>query len=370
MTFGTVLIYAVQPSTAPTGICRYVSTLVHGLLAEHDPPRVVVCIGSWQAGYFRLLLGPDAQRCELAVVAQHNTLLGRYILAPLILHRQITTIRPDVVHFAAQTTAVFGALGLPTVLTIHDLYAYSAPESMGGANRLLNRLVTRMAIAGSGELIVVSATSRRALERYFPKAARRCRLLYQPVATKKPAQNSPKRSDTLGFLIVAGHRRHKNIDLAMRALDRLVDAGALPPTMRLTVVGASGNASTQLETLASSARFGVDFLHSVSDETLASFYEQSDAILIPSSDEGFCLPAIEAVQFGCPIVSSDIPIFGEVLQDRAVYFSLAAEDPVKDMARAIMHRLGLPRPAPQPDWFRDDEYGKKVLALYTQAMAH
>jgi glycosyltransferase involved in cell wall biosynthesis len=57
----------------------------------------------------------------------------------------------------------------------------------------------------------------------------------------------------------------------------------------------------------------VRFLGRVTDAQLAALYKQADVFVFPSSHEGFGLPPIEALSFGCPVVASDISCLREVL---------------------------------------------------------
>lgn len=57
----------------------------------------------------------------------------------------------------------------------------------------------------------------------------------------------------------------------------------------------------------------------ISDDALASGLSQALAFVFPSRIEGFGLPAIEAMQFGCPVLASNVPPFPEVCGNAARY---------------------------------------------------
>ncbi len=50
---------------------------------------------------------------------------------------------------------------------------------------------------------------------------------------------------------------------------------------------------------------------------LAQLLPDAQALLVPSFDEGYGLPVVEALTLGTPVIASDIPVFGEITQDCA-----------------------------------------------------
>jgi glycosyltransferase involved in cell wall biosynthesis len=55
---------------------------------------------------------------------------------------------------------------------------------------------------------------------------------------------------------------------------------------------------------------------------LRSLIKKAQALLMPSFAEGYGLPIVEALSLGTPVVCSDIPVFREVSQKRALLISL------------------------------------------------
>ena len=63
------------------------------------------------------------------------------------------------------------------------------------------------------------------------------------------------------------------------------------------------------------------YLEGISDNFLEKIYKDSTCLIAASEGEGFGLPLIEAAQKALPIIARDIPVFREVAQDHAYYFS-------------------------------------------------
>jgi alpha-1,2-rhamnosyltransferase len=59
----------------------------------------------------------------------------------------------------------------------------------------------------------------------------------------------------------------------------------------------------------------------VSDKGVAYSYNKSSGVIFASLAEGFGLPLVEAMFYGCPVLASDIPVFREIGGDYPHYFS-------------------------------------------------
>lgn len=73
------------------------------------------------------------------------------------------------------------------------------------------------------------------------------------------------------------------------------------------------------------------------DRVISDFYHLADALLLPSREEGFGIPVLEAGLAGLPVFCSDIPPLRELGGDHAGYFSPEA-DP-DEVARLIASHL-------------------------------
>ncbi len=75
------------------------------------------------------------------------------------------------------------------------------------------------------------------------------------------------------------------------------------------------------------------FTDSVTNDELAWYYKNCEALLFPSLYEGLGMPLIEAMKFGKPIAASGIQVFTEISQDAPYYFD--PHDPFS-IAAALM----------------------------------
>jgi len=153
------------------------------------------------------------------------------------------------------------------------------------------------------------------------------------------------------LLFVGNVKPNKNLSAVLAALHQLGDT--VPH--KLVVVGQRSDMRTvdnlvlrQAEALGDR----VEFTGFVPQETLFEYFRSADALVFPSTYEGFGLPPLEAMAAGCPVMASAIPTVSEVCGSAARYFDPlspatladAIRDFVADPARtARMVELGRKR---------------------------
>lgn len=230
----------------------------------------------------------------------------------------------------------------PQALVLHDAAFRVNPDWFSkkfsvGYNMLIPRLV-----AGADLLFTVSQAAASDLERFFDISQPNIQILHNGVCRSflEVAKNSPSpevavtdstQSASKTFLSVSSLNPRKNFTRLVRAFREVAD-----PDARLVLTGAGHRAfaDTHLqEEMASDAR--IVFKGYVSDEELIQLYQQSLAFIYPSLYEGFGLPILEAMHFGCPVAASDIPVFTELFSD-----AYDAFNPLDERAiAASMNRL-------------------------------
>src|SRR5208337_1503325 len=114
----------------------------------------------------------------------------------------------------------------------------------------------------------------------------------------------------------------KNHLLLLHAWRQLVIENPRAP--RLVIVGARGWETEQVADLldrSAALRGHILELSGLSSPDLIDLLRGARALLMPSFDEGYGLPLVEALSTGTPVVASDIPVFREVTQGHATFVS-------------------------------------------------
>ena len=127
---------------------------------------------------------------------------------------------------------------------------------------------------------------------------------------------------------------------------------ATPRELPLVLVGPTRPWATQLP--------DVTLTGHVSDEHLAAIYSGAHALVMPSEDEGFGLPAVEALACGTPVVACEVPALREVLDERATFV------PPGDLEALIGAAQSVGRPAPPPPAWTWEDAGRATWQVYSR----
>jgi len=102
----------------------------------------------------------------------------------------------------------------------------------------------------------------------------------------------------------------------------------------LMIVGVSGSVFKTINLSHDMKR--VRFLGYVDDETLAGLYANASLFVLPSQEEGFGLPALEAMASGAPVIVSDGGALPEVVGEAGMSFCLSNPDSLSKTLRECL----------------------------------
>jgi len=146
------------------------------------------------------------------------------------------------------------------------------------------------------------------------------------------------------------------------------------PLAPLVVVGAATSDPHAAALLAPLVRDGrATVLTAVSDDALAALYRGAFATLVPSHNEGFGLPALEAMACGCPVIASNCGALPEICggaallvgpDDATLWWEAMSAVQANSDRRAAMIAAGLARAA-SLTW---DHCAAGMSGLYREAI--
>jgi glycosyltransferase involved in cell wall biosynthesis len=249
----------------------------------------------------------------------------------------------DVFHIVDQGYADLVSV-LPAercLVTCHDLSLLRARGAAGFSPRRLTVARFRLSAAflrRVGHVACVSATTRSHVHELLGVAPERTSVVQNGVSEIFAPQEESSRerlrealpgTSRWVVLHVSSGEEYKNVDGTLRVLERLVSDGV---DVRLVRAGAP--LQPRHQALADSLGVGsrVVDLGTVSDSRLVELYNAAHVFLFPSHFEGFGWPPVEAMACGTPVVTSNLPVLLETVQDVGL---VAAPDDVEGLADGV-----------------------------------
>ena len=278
-------------------------------------------------------------------------LFQRVLWEQLRLPAVLAKIHADVLFSPGNVTSLL--VRCPVVLVCQNANSFSSlriPWSLKfRMKNYMNRYLGRWSASKAAKVVFVSETSRRLMLPGLAIPREKTGVVYHgaPAVAPRSAEPIAFQVDGRFVLTVAVVHPHKNLITLVRAFRGVVAAGY---EGRLFIAGdiLSEGYARDLREEVNACGLGkrVSLLGRVSYPDVLKLYSCADALVMPSIEETFGLPCLEAMAAGTPVVASDylgsvtrsdlfLP-FREVCGDAAEYF-----DPLddRDMCATILRAL-------------------------------
>ena len=241
------------------------------------------------------------------------------------------------------------------LLTLHDVIADHHPKLIfpNAKSKFFWKLKQRVAIRQAGLIATVSEYSKKEIVDHFRLPESRLRIISEaarPVFKVLPTNNGFV--STLAryglvpgerfLLYVGGISPHKNLSRLIDAF-KLVDDLNSGSSLKLILVGDYKDdpffsAYPQLKAQVGHLDLNrkVVFTGFIPDEDLAYLYNAATLLVFPSLEEGFGLPAIEAMACGTPVVASSTGSLPEILGPAGRFFDPMNVDEMAFVIRELL----------------------------------
>lgn len=288
----------------PVGAGQYTLALAHALATRGAVDLVLLArrddAARWEA------VAPGAHVVAAAPPGRVLRLGWEQLALPRVLGR----LAPDVHHGPHYTMPERARL--PRVVTIHDLTFIEHPEWHERTKVPVFRRAIRIAAQRADALVCVStATAERLDALCSPRAPvtvihhgvdhARFTPVADPAADRALLARAGVRPPYIAFLGTLEPR--KNVPGLVRAFDALAKRH---PDVRLVLAGGRGWGSEAVDEAVAGARHGDRVVRTgyVPAEVAPALLRQAAAVAYPAFEEGFGLPALEALACGAPLVTT------------------------------------------------------------------
>jgi len=235
----------------------------------------------------------------------------------------------DLVHFPHWNVPYF--FNQPFVVTIHDLILLESNRqrqatTLGHTRYALKfagfKFILKNTLAKASKIIAISEGTKQIIQQFYPFTAPKIQTIYEGV-TSLPANRAITMTDhnitKPYFLYVGSAYPHKNLEFLIKAFTEFNQKQN--NAYQLVLVGREDFFYQRLKQTMNPILSSIIFWGQATDIELGALYQDATAFVTASLQEGFALPALEAMAAGLPVLASNIPCFREILGPAALYFN-------------------------------------------------
>lgn len=304
----------------PAGAGHYTLALAAALDARPDVSLTVVCRrgddGRWA------MLTPAATVVAEAPLGRPVRLAWEQTVLPVVLRR----LDLDLFHSPHYTMPE--ATRLRQAVTIHDLTFFDHPEWHEKTKVPVFRRAIKVAARRADALICVSQHTATRLQELLAPRAKASVVLHGVDHERFRPSSGPDDARDRAILGDLGVRQpfvafvgtlepRKAVDGLVHAFDRMAAAHA---DLTLVLAGGDGWGKAAIDQAIGSARHRERIVRTgyVPDPAVPALLRQAAAVAYPAAEEGFGMPAIEALACGAPLVTTKGSVMEEMVGEAAL----------------------------------------------------
>jgi glycosyltransferase involved in cell wall biosynthesis len=348
------------------GLGRYIEEVINRLVKLDQINQYIIFLSSASFDDCQI----NQANVQKVIMPQPWYSLAEQLVWPFLIYRY----RLNLLHVPHFNAPLFCPCRL--IVTIHDLIltkfpsrrASRLPRLLYWLKNIAYRMVIWSATKRAAVILTVSEFTKRDIIDQLSVPADKIIVTYNGLTTITDNNDQSIEADRESLLrynikqpyllYVGSAYPHKNLEWLVKLFREWSQQQS---GYQLVLVGRHDYFYNRLikstkESLADSIIDSIVFPGFVPDNQLAGLYRCAAAYIFPSRYEGFGLPPLEAMSYGCPVISSDSSCLPEILGPAAEYF----EDNCQESAITAMNRL-LADPSRQADLVKT---GFEQIKLY------
>lgn len=221
------------------------------------------------------------------------------------------------------------------ITTIYDMTYLRFPETMNRKNLRRIKQGIDYSAQRSDHIITISEFSKKEIVTLLKVPEEKVSVVYCAPAQAEEPEDFRKVAEKFAIhapylLYVGTIEPRKNLVRLLRAFEQLKVQHGIPH--KLVLAGGSGWNNEDIYETAKDLSCMKDILFTgfVTGREKNALYQQADAFVFPSLYEGFGIPPLEAMHFGCPVVCARAASLPEVVGDAAVLVDPLDEQSIAD----------------------------------------
>lgn len=346
--------------TKPSGVGMYGYNFAIGLL--ESPENIEL--------YMVTDVAASSEILELERMGAQIISYGTKIAKSLALHRYfrfvqriIHEVEPDIFWeinnlFPVKLVNPYGRI----MTTVHDVFPYTMQEYFGRVYPYYFKYGIKNMLRYTDAIVFDSRETKEQLEYFEPSSSQKeSMVLYVMMQGQNDKECRTTEESKPYYFYIGNLEKRKGSDILITGYEKY---RALGGKSELYFGGKirEDDIRQMIEQI-QEKKIGAHYIGYVTSEEKEAYFAGAEGFLFPSRAEGFGMPALEALEYDCPVLVSNLNIFEEILGDSVERFTLTenVDASAQALALKMMEMDTLGKSALQT---RHAESGARILIRY------
>jgi glycosyltransferase involved in cell wall biosynthesis len=239
---------------------------------------------------------------------------------------------PDIIHDSYYNSISLDKSRAKKIITVHDMIHELLPSYFSKEDKTSQ--LKKFAVTKADHIICVSKNTQKNLVDIFNIDIKKTSVIYHGFSLTSSKINEPKGFRKPYLLYVGNRNGYKNFT-------RFVKAYASPKIKNFydLVTFGGGKLNDQELLLFDKLKIPRDSLQQINgnDAVLAGYYKNASLFVYPSLYEGFGIPPLEAMNYGCPVACSNTGSIPEIVGRAAILFDPYSVESIRDKIIYVLY---------------------------------
>lgn len=230
----------------------------------------------------------------------------------------INNWRPDIIHETYYYSGKIGNKCNARITTVHDMVHELFPDNY--KKRDNTSILKQKSVDRADHVICISHNTKKDLINLFNTPEEKITVVHSGVDSYENKHIKKRNFVNKPYLLYVGKRLgYKNFYNFLKAYS---ESTILKKDINIMAFGGGDFTKVELNMINKMDLSDQNVFHiSGNDAALRDAYVNALAFIYPSLYEGFGLPPLEAMSYGCPVISSNTSSLPEIISDAGVYFN-------------------------------------------------
>lgn len=357
-----ILIDARTIGDKPSGIGMYGYNFIRGIRRISPETEIYLVTDIAKSSQIKELMESCVETAVLGYKIKKNFGLIKYFK---YVQQTIHKVQPDIFWeinnlFPVKLVNPYGKI----VATVHDMFPCTLPDCFGKVYPYYFRYGMKNMLRYTDALVYNSEETKRDTERFFPNATGKTNVILYILIPELPPLTSHRIISEKPYYFYLGNlEKRKGTDILLEGYRKYCEKGG---KKELYIGGKvrEDDIQAQLDELLKDIK-QAHYVGYLSGEEKEQYLAQADCFLFPSRAEGFGMPVLEAMEYDCPVLVSDLSIFHEIIGEVADEFELS-QDVEEAAERMAVQMLQLDEGNIEEQRKSNHEAMQRVLARYRE----